>query len=293
MDAISIADADACRRQLIKIIDEAANVLSKSPLSDETVHSIRKALKKARAGVRLLRAYLDEDAYRAYNTAFRDAGRSISPLRDSKALAGSFTLLKDRYPKRLQDAELHQVEDLLHDKHKKLHEKMALASVEHRQWVEALKSRGAEIRQLNLPDDDEDDVRCDLQRIYRRGRKSYAAAKSKGTAEAMHEWRKQVKYLTNALALNTEAAGKHKDGKYQKRLDKLADKLGDDHDLVMLTRELRTPSWQSMEAPLQLKLLALASRRRGKLTDQAMSLGQELYKVKPKHWLRDRLAMGS
>ncbi len=38
-----------------------------------------------------------------------------------------------------------------------------------------------------------------LQRIYRTGRKAFAEARAVRTTEALHEYRKQVKYLFNAI----------------------------------------------------------------------------------------------
>src|SRR5690348_2685137 len=60
---------------------------------DEGVHEARKALKRSRALLRLIRPAIG-DVYTALNTELRDAGRGLSELRDTQALADTLERLK-------------------------------------------------------------------------------------------------------------------------------------------------------------------------------------------------------
>ena len=58
------------------------------PPADQAIHDARKRIKKARAGLRLLRAGMSAREYRRENESLRDAGRLLSPVRDSKTTTG-------------------------------------------------------------------------------------------------------------------------------------------------------------------------------------------------------------
>ena len=77
------------------------------------VHRARKALKRARAALRLLREGLDAAAFRAENAALRDAGRSLAPLRDVKAVLGALDELRARYPEEMRRFDLQKLKDSL------------------------------------------------------------------------------------------------------------------------------------------------------------------------------------
>src|SRR5262245_22171341 len=51
---------------------------------DESVHEARKAFKRIRAVLRLVRPVIGDATYRHENTCFRDAGRPLTKVRDAK-----------------------------------------------------------------------------------------------------------------------------------------------------------------------------------------------------------------
>src|SRR5206468_3687815 len=77
-----------------------------------------------------------------------------------------------------------------------------------------------------------------LKRVYRAGRKAFFEAKEQPTAERLHEWRKQTKYLWYQLQFLRPIAPA-----VLEELIDLADEiggtLGDDHDLVVLRQKLQ------------------------------------------------------
>ncbi len=117
-----------------------------------------------------------------------------------------------------------------------------------------------------------------MRRIYRKGRKAYAEAKTVPTTEALHEWRKQVKYLLNAIdGLHSSKKDRERGKvvKILKRADRLADYLGDDHEFAMLAQETARGAYASIDGDVIKRLDALIEPRRMKLQKRAFRLGKE------------------
>jgi hypothetical protein len=249
-------------RELRAAIVDALEHLQRLPLSEHSVHEARKALKKARAALRLLRDGLDEAAYRAENAALRDAGRHLSSLRDSKSALVALDMLCERYPGKTRMLRLEKLRHALGERPERAPAQPA--GLLKRSLERAEKPDFARIGTGPLE--------RGLRRIYRRGRKAFAEAQSAGTTEAFHEWRKQVKYLANALHI---AYGHDKLKKIAKRAQKLAGRLGDEHDLAVLSE--RTNASKDARQGLQ----PLIERRRAKLRKRSFALGEKLYRKKP------------
>ena len=110
MDQVLTARADAYNTQWTAALDNVFTEFTKSaPITDKGVHAVRRALKKARAGLRLFRESLDEEVYRKENVTLRDAGRRFSILRDSKSLLAAFDFLRNRYVSRLRQTRFDRV----------------------------------------------------------------------------------------------------------------------------------------------------------------------------------------
>jgi CHAD domain-containing protein len=265
-------------RELRAAIVEALERLEQAPLSDHSVHEARKALKRARAALRLLRDALDDAAYRAENAALRDAGRQLAPLRDSKAALAALDALRKRHPGKTRALGLEKLRSSLQGAPERALPQQP-ARLLKRCLVRTEKPDFARIGAGPLD--------RGLRRIYRKGRKAFAEARSASTTEALHEWRKQVKYLANALeALYGTKRGKT--GKIARRTKKfirtkkltssagkLAGRLGDEHDFAVLAQRTR-----ALKAP-QRGLQPLIERRRAKLQKRSFALGEKLYRRKP------------
>jgi CHAD domain-containing protein len=282
-------------RELRAAIVEALARLEQVPLSDHSVHEARKALKKARAALRLLRDALDDAAYRAENAALRDAGRHLAPRRDAKSALAALDALRERYPGKLPPLRVEKLMGALDAKPESTTSSRALP----RQPTQLLKRCLERADQPDFTRIGARPLERGLRRIYRKGRKAFAEAQSSGTTEALHEWRKQVKYLANALeALYAPKRGKT--GKIARRTkkfirtkkltrsaEKLAGRLGDEHDLAVLAqrtgatkRHQQGPAHARKQRP-QRGLQPLIERRRTKLRKRAFALGGKLYRRKP------------
>lgn len=273
--------AARCRRALIGYIEEARHALRLRHPSDESVHVARKAIKKARAALRLLRGTLGEASYQHENAALRDAGRRLSPLRDAKSMAEMFRALRERHVSRLRHAQALavQLDENLRARRRELSRKPAALRA-CKGMLTACRARIAR----RHPGGSRREVLEGLRRIYRRGRRSLAASRRAGTPEALHEWRKQVKYLSNALKIldgGSSAGGAKLGG----RAEELADILGEDHDLAELDRHVAARGRADSVAHVRENLWALIARRRAKLQKRAYSLGAKIYARTPASFL--------
>ncbi len=257
------------------------------PISDEDIHDARKALKKARADLRLLRDGMSKTAYQAENSRLRDAGRFLSPLRDARSLIEVFDSLHDRYIEKLQAVELAPLQKILEGNltEARRHLRPQGKSTDLENCIRLLEGSLDLAKQEGFASINSSTIGPGLRRIYRKGRKAYAEAKTVPTTEALHEWRKQVKYLHNAidgLHSSKKDQGRGKVVKILKRVDRLADYLGDDHELAMLVQETARGAYASIDGDLIKKLDALIESRRTRLQKRAFRLGKKLYDEKPK-----------
>jgi CHAD domain-containing protein len=284
---------EALRRMMLGQLDLAIELLAGEStggwaLDKEAVHDTRKALKRLRALVRLLREELGEQQYRREHAILRDAARRLAGARDAEVMVGTLDALLRRHPR-----ELGRRRQLLELRKRLVAERVAAerATLGDRatrgEVLRELSGLRERARQWDLPQRPGIAlVERDLRRIYRDGRKRkrlLARAKGSGSARAAHAWRKRVKDLRYAAEILGQRPLAH-------RADRLAELLGEEHDLVLLTGLLPPPG----RAPLQGKrgrrarksLLARIARRRRRLRKRALREGERLYGRKPKQFAR-------
>jgi len=121
-----------------------------------------------------------------------------------------------------------------------------------------------------------------VRRAHARGRKRYREALDDPTDERLHELRKRAKDLWYHLRLLADAWPEAL-GATASEAHRLADLLGDDHDLVVLTEYL-----ERGEGPLAADQLAhlraLIARRRPELQAQSFALAARLLAERPKRY---------
>ena len=253
------------------------------PISDESIHDARKALKKARAALRLLQDGMNKRTYEAENSRLRDAGRFLSPFRDAKSLIDAFDSLHDRYGDKLQGVKLAPLQKILHANLTRTRRHFLHMPTELKNCIQLLKDCVTLSEEEKFSSIDSEAIETGLRRIYRKGLKARTEAEVARTPEALHEWRKQVKYLLNAVE-DLHPSEKGSVVKILKWIDQLADCLGNDHDLAMLSQEIAGGTYASFNSELIKTLHGLIDRRRTKLQKKAFSLGEKLYDWKSKRF---------
>jgi CHAD domain-containing protein len=243
----------------------------------EAVHGARKDLKKLRAVVRLARAELGDDLYRAENGRYRDAGRALSASRDAQVtvetLAGLGEASED-LPAAAVDAWRGALE----------RERQRAAASEAEGVARAIRliEPGPElIAAWPLGGGDWRLLDAGLLRAYRRGRRAMREAHGNG-APSFHEWRKRAKDLWYQQRILVDAWPQVL-GETAEQAHVLAELLGDHHDLAVLAEDLAgrgfEPAWSAALGE------AIAARQ-DDLAAAAFDLGARLYAERPKAYRR-------
>jgi CHAD domain-containing protein len=268
----SLLCTDVAARMLAQALEEARESLKAQTVADEEVHASRKAMKRARAALRLLRDTIGDAAYRRENAALRDAGRHLSAVRDAAVTLKAFDELLARSPGEHEAAAIALrrtlEEDLLSARHVLRRPSRELDA------ATALLDRRKRSLAVTQRPDDPMALRAALKRIYRKARTAMASAREEQTPEALHEWRKHVKYLVNAMN-GLDACLRPHAKCVARRAEKLADHLGDDHDLVVLAARMPRSS-----AGVKAMTASIGKRRR-RLRKRAVRLGTKLFDRKP------------
>jgi CHAD domain-containing protein len=102
------------------------------------------------------------------------------------------------------------------------------------------------------------------------------------SAAQWHEWRTRVKDLWYQERLLAPGCGHIVQG-HVKEAHRLADLLGDDHDLKVLRQTLQDEPTPPVDLDA---LIALIDHRRDELQTQALHLGPRIYHEAPKRFIR-------
>ncbi|HEY3864957.1 MAG TPA: CHAD domain-containing protein [Solirubrobacteraceae bacterium] len=282
---------EALRRMALGQLDLAIELLGGESaggwtLDKKAIHDTRKALKRLRALVRLLRAELGEREYKREYAILRDAARRLAGARDAEVMVGTLDALLERHPRKLG-----RRPQLIELRKRLLAERVAAerkTREDRATRCELLRELGGlreRARQWSLPERPGIAlVERDLRRIYREGReRKRRVARGRGGARAMHEWRKRVKDLRYAAEILDRRP-------LARRADGLAELLGEEHDLVVLAGLLPRPG----RAPFKGKrgrrarkaLLKRIARRRRRLRKRALREGERLYGRAPKKFVQ-------
>lgn len=247
-------------------IEYALALLAQPPLTDESIHAFRQALKRARASLRLLRDAVSDAAYGRENACLRDAARPLARARDAAVMLDLLDeLLASRKLRRYRPTFLR-----LRAQFRRSHARLMAGARNQRVAGKMRRLLEQSLRRTahwRLPRDAGAVYADGLRRIYRKGRDALQAVPAQGGAGALHEWRKQVKYLGTALVLAVPASSRR--AKARAVGDEIARQLGEHHDLSLLAaHSRRTRAGRAVAAKLD--------ARRRKLRKRAIKLSRRL-----------------
>jgi CHAD domain-containing protein len=247
----------------LTLLDGAIETLG-SRQDDEAVHAARKACKRIRAALRLLRECLGSHIYQRENKRVREAAKPLTAVRDAFILRKTLRMLPTR-PVALErglDSEYRE-------------ERRALERRGARSALKQLRATREGIIDLPAVSSEAASAVASAKSVYKAGRRAQRKARDRDD-EALHEWRKQAKYLLNQLGL-LKIVFNAKFKKLRRRADELAEALGDDHDLGVLISKL------SFYDVHDRSLIRHIKTRRRKLQARAFRLGRQLYRHSAKH----------
>ena len=262
---------------------------------EKAVHETRKALKRLRALLRLLRHQLGEDAFARENAVLRDTGRRLSGARDAEVMVGTLDALIARQPRKLgRRSGALELRARLQAEHARAREDTVGDAATRAAALGELGGFRVRVEAWTLPERPGIElVQADLRRLYEQGReRRRRAARRKGREMvAMHEWRKRVKDLRYASEMLRRRDHDKALARVARRSDALGELLGEDHDLAVLAEHLRAGArWDGPRAwrtdrRTREALLDAVERRRRTLRKRALREGERLYAAKPKRFV--------
>jgi CHAD domain-containing protein len=289
------------QRVVLGLIDEAVELLESYPRRsgrerEETVHEVRKLLKRLRALLRLLRPQLGHRRFERENVALRDCGRRLSGARDAEVMVATLDELVRRHRGRLAGsggvarlrAELvAERERAVAVEDPAVREAVIgeLAGVRERvaRWQLRPHSGGGGAGRLLEPG---------LRRVYATGRRRLRGARREEDVGRLHALRKSAKdlrYVAETLQRGDGAgSGSRGAGRRMRRVarraDRLGEMLGEEHDLALLRGVVRRRfGGGRRKRKLLLKLIA---RRRRRLRRRSLELADRVYRRRPRRFVR-------
>jgi CHAD domain-containing protein len=282
-----------------ELADAARRLTAARPATrDEAIHEARKSVKKVRALSRLMRPELDGE-YSRINRRLRNAGRQLSQLRDAGAIIETFDKLRKKYQDELGANSLLSIRRALAARKRQTGRSISVLEV-LRQSAASITGIGKGVKKWQLHTDGFPALHPGLHETFRRARKAMSRAKKNPLPGNCHEWRKRVKDnwyqirlledlwtdVIQADAIQTDVMHANAIQSDAKSLKDLETWLGDDHNLVVLHSQL-TDSPEAFGKGGDLKILAgLIGKYQKELRENALSLGEQIYREKPRDYVR-------
>jgi CHAD domain-containing protein len=268
------------RRITRRRIKAALQRLDPEKIDDRSIHAARKELKKARATLRLLRDALGNTTYKRENAALRDAARPLSEVRDGRVLLDALSSLVKYYGAPAATIPLTGFIRSLSRRRTQSRKKVLGGREPLHHARKTLRKVSSRASQWRVGRQGWSVLGAGLKRTYNRGRNAFRHARVRPGDDNLHEWRKQTKYFWHQLQL-FEPLGSGRVGELTELAHRLADSLGDDHDLAVLRERAQEARDTFPKAATHKALLVLIDRCRASLQQKALQLGLRLYEEQP------------
>ena len=216
-------------------------------IQEERVHDVRTRLKRSRAALELIGGHagkLKETARRT-ERRLRHRGRRLARPRDVVVQAHTFRILGTRLSPELPAGLLERMRAVGEQMRRKLDEKSV--EKELRRTARALRKLRRRLRKLPVKRGRRA-IGKGITETYREAKRALGAVQEDPTPKRFHDWRKQVKLLSNELKIVGRAVPELAT-RYLDKVEKLGEILGQVHDLdcAAATAE-RHPRWFGSEA---------------------------------------------
>lgn len=249
----------------------------------ETVHSVRKEIKKVRATLKLVRERMADDDSRKCAATLRAAAKYFTGPRDAHVRLRTLNRLAVHFKTRLPARPFAGVKKVLRqtclEETREFKRGDSAAAVGR-----LLRKVNRRVKGLKIKADGWPAIQPGLQKSYRRGREALGAALKDASPENLHQWRKHVQDLWHQLRLLCPACPESLKAA-ARQMKTLSQYLGDDHDLVMLN-EFASRRCARTD-PEEVKLLnRMIKLRQKELRSAALALGAHFYAEKPSRFCR-------
>ncbi|MEQ1697031.1 MAG: CHAD domain-containing protein [Hyphomicrobiaceae bacterium] len=232
------------RRVGVEQIDRALHHLQGGDGDGDPIHETRKALKRIRALLRLVRPGLSSHDYRTENARYRDIGRLLAGARDSQVLLETVVMFEAMSAGRTKSA--------FAAARSRLAGKAAAGEAGDRDEAIALAIEGlvagrAIMAEISFKDAAFDVAIEGMARTYRQAARAFEDAYETPDGEALHEWRKYVQHHWRQMSLLTAAWPEMAQARVAAAKD-ISNMLGEDHDIEVMLAALDAKSGKARVA---------------------------------------------
>ncbi|MEO3386559.1 CHAD domain-containing protein [Mesorhizobium sp. CAU 1741] len=251
-----------------------------SHLHDADPHDSRKAIKKLRALLRLVRP-ANPDRLKQAERLYRDAARAVSGARDAKAAVETIDRFIMDFPDEVKRCRLDEIRGVFQARSEHTE-----ASLLESARDEALALRDAARQEVlavrfDPQMSDGDILKAGFSKTLHKWRKAQKQARGSGDAEDFHELRKVIKALAAQLGLLHEF---RKGGfrKHRKKVTELGELLGELNDVHVLRQTLDENDAALPEAPDVGPFAKLLKKHAAALEKQVLRESRRLYGRRPR-----------
>lgn len=264
------------RESIVNQLTNSFTLENDSSASDEVrVHELRKAVKRSRALLRLLKPALDESFFYDIDEMLGKSARLLADQREATVNLRTFINLihssADSLPQELKNTILdglsqkidHSYNSLPNDFADQLHASLLL-----------LKQVKDKMEKIPLQHIESNNILLLIKNTYQKTAKLYDDARYSLETEIIHKWRRYTKHLLFQLKLSPF----HRNLGTRKMislLEDLSDTLGNEHDLAIMEEYLQENF--NLGKDEQQKIHLIVSKERSKLQKYAFAMGQKLF----------------
>ena len=268
------------RRIAREQFQRAATELGRTEMAAANVHETRKAVKRLKSLLRLMRPAISKKTFRTRYERISKIGATLAPLRDRHVMFETIGKLETRFgpegirvlqPLRPLLAGSTNVTPERSDPHA-ARRVIAKTIVEAQKFEKiAFKSKGIEA------------LSSGVEETYRAGRRNFARAYKHPSDDAFHDLRKTVQWHWRQMTLLSRAWPEYCEVRVA-ACRQLAELLGDDHDLAVLEAAVRKLKSHLSENAGPIENLIIL--RKDELRKAALPYAERLFAERPKDFVR-------
>ena len=240
------------------------------------IHESRKAIKRLRALLRLLRPQIGQKAFKVRNVGLKEIAAKLSASRDHSILDETITKLEGRFGHAGVKA-LAPLRSTLARGHTGAQDNIGSPASETIR--EKLAQEGRWLDELTFDAGGFEIVAEGLELSYRRGRAALAKASKKPTDDRVHDLRKSVQWHWRQMALLSRAWPEYFNLRAAAARE-ISQILGDDHDLAVLLHFAKSD--RGARAPESGQIENMIRMRQYELRAQAYPRAARLFAEPPK-----------
>lgn len=238
------------------------------------VHQARKALKRIRALLRLVRPVLRRKHFERVDGRFRHIARQLAGVRDVQAKLECIALLEARFGAMGHNTAIGRARPALLERRESLERETNGHAYD---WANhALITSRQHFQDLQIEGDGYAAIGPGLAACYRRGRRGMGRAFAGQQPSQFHDWRKSVQHHWRHLQLLCAAWPEEVGARIALTRD-LSEILGQDHDIAMLVQHLSGSRGRYGGASVLRDVKALCGQRQMELRALARPRGDRLF----------------